>query len=104
MHFVLLGTHSPDICPTANARTRTLLLETAPLIPKVAEEAGVTIVSGPFVNREHTTVVIVEADSGEALDRFLLGSRLPQWNSIRIIPSLPMAEGIEEVEAQTTVF
>ena len=104
MHYVLLGVHSPDNCPTANTRTRELLLEVAPQIPKIAEKNGVKIVAGPYVNREHTTVVIVEASSGEDLDRFIVEARLPQWNSVRILPSLHMEEGIKEVQEMPAVF
>jgi hypothetical protein len=104
MHYVVLGIHNPEICPTANAKTRDLLLQTAPQIPKIAEASGVKIVAGPFANREHTTVLIVEAKSGEDLDSFLVESRLPQWNTVRVIPSLPMDEAMKEVEAQAPVF
>jgi uncharacterized protein with GYD domain len=48
----------------------------APQIPAMAEKHGVNIVAGPFVNREHTVVVVVETDRAEALDSFLVEARL----------------------------
>ena len=78
MHFVLLGVHSAEVCPTSNSTTRDLMLETAPEIPGIAERAGVKIVAGPYVNREHMTVVVLEADSAEAVDQFVLETRLHQ--------------------------
>jgi hypothetical protein len=104
MHYVLLGTHTAETCPMSNATTKALMIETAPQIPKIAEQAGVTLVSGPFVNREHTVVVIVEAAKSEDLDRFILESRLAQWNTIRILPSLPIDEGFKQVQASATIF
>jgi hypothetical protein len=104
VHYVLVGSHSPEICPTSNSKIRELLLQTGPNIPKIAEKAGVKIVAGPFVNREHTTVLIVEASSGEALDQFIVESRLPQWNSVRVLPSLPMEEGLKDITSQTAIF
>ncbi|MGH9920046.1 MAG: hypothetical protein ACRD6W_14420 [Nitrososphaerales archaeon] len=104
MNFVLLGTHGPEICPTSNKKVRELLLETAPQIPKIAERTGVKIVAGPYVSREHTTVIIVEAAKAEDLDRFIVESRLPQWNSVRVLPSLTMAEGLKDIQAQTPVY
>ncbi|HZT67105.1 MAG TPA: hypothetical protein VFA11_15055 [Acidimicrobiales bacterium] len=104
MHYVVLGAHSPEVCPTSNAKTRSLLLEMAPLIPKIAEQNSVTIVAGPFVNREHTTVVIVEAERAENLDEFLNQTRLAQWNRLHIIPSLHLSEGIRDVEAENSLF
>lgn len=104
MEYVIIGTHSAEVCPTSNARTRQLLKELAPQIPKIAEQAGVKIVAGPYVNREHVTVSVIEAANGEDLDRFIVESRLAQWNSIRVLPSISMAQGIGELEDQPVLF
>jgi hypothetical protein len=66
MHFVLLATHTPETCPTSNSTTRELLLKVAPKIPNIAENSGVRFVAGPFVNREHMIVVIVETGVSRA--------------------------------------
>jgi hypothetical protein len=104
MQFVILGVHSPEACPTANAKTRPLLVETGPQIPAIAEKHGVKILAGPLVNREHTTVVIVEANGGEDIDAFLWEARLPQWNTVRILPSHSMEEGMREIGSAPPLF
>lgn len=104
MHFVLLATHTPDSCPTCNSKTRELLLKIAPEMPSIAQKSGVRFVAGPFVNREHTVVLIAEADKSENVDRFLVESRIGHWNSVRILPSITLEEGIKEVQAQTPIF
>lgn len=104
MHYVIIATHSAEICPTSNAATRRLMEETAPDIPAMAEKHGVTMLAGPYVNREHITVAIVEAKTSEDLDAFLMGTRLPQWNSVRILPSVPLAEGIKEIQDIPAVY
>ena len=104
MHFVLLAEHAAEVCPTSNAKTRDLLLQTAQDIPKIAQRNGVTIVAGPLVNREHLVVVVVEGDRSEAIDRFLVESRLPQWNSVRILPSLSIEDGMKDVQESTPLF
>ncbi|HET6963456.1 MAG TPA: hypothetical protein VFH58_01705 [Acidimicrobiales bacterium] len=104
MDYVIIGTHSAEVCPTSNSRTRQLLQEMAPKIPKIAEQAGVKIIAGPYVNREHVTVSVIQAANGEDLDRFIVESRLAQWNSIRVLPSLSMAQGISELEDQPALF
>lgn len=38
MHFVVLGVHSAEVCPTSNAKSRALLMEMGPQIPKLAEQ------------------------------------------------------------------
>jgi hypothetical protein len=97
MQYVILGEHSPEVCPTSNAKTRALMFEVGPQIPKIAEQNSVTILAGPYANREHLTVAIVETDRPENLDAFLLGSRLPEWNKMRIIPSFPIEEGMRQI-------
>ncbi|WP_240509333.1 hypothetical protein [Streptomyces agglomeratus] len=104
MHFVLIATHTPEICPTSNATTRDLMLKTGPDVPNLAQKAGVEIVAGPFVNREHTIVAVVQSDKVENVDRFLMESRLPHWNRVRVLPSLTMEDALTEVEAQTPIF
>ena len=104
MHFVVLANHSPEICPTSNAKTKDLLLELAPQIPGIAQKHGVNIVAGPFFNREHLAVVIVETDRAEALDDFLVDSRLAQWNQVRILPSRSLQEGLMELQEGTSLF
>lgn len=104
MYFVILGEHGPDVCPTSNSKTRELLLEIAPQIPAIAEKNAVTMVSGPYVNREHLTVAVVEADRAEDLDRFLVESRLAQWNTVRVLPSLSMQDGLAELSEMPAVF
>ena len=104
MHYVVLAEHSAEACPTSNAKTKALLLEMAPKIPSIAQEHGVTIHAGPFVNREHVSVTIVETDRAEALDDFLVASRLHQWNRLRVLPSKPMHEGMSEIQSGTSLF
>ena len=104
MHFVLLAEHSAEVCPTSNSKTRDLMLQTAPEIPGIAERTGVKIVAGPYVNREHLTVTVVEADKADDVDRFLVETRLHQWNRVRVLPSLPIEEGIKDVQEGASLF
>jgi len=80
------------------------LSKVAPEIPNIAMKLGVKIVAGPFVSREHLSVVVVEADKIEAVDQFILQSGLEQWNSVRILPSNTMQDGMREIEKTKTIF
>jgi hypothetical protein len=104
VHYVVLGRHSAEVCPTSNSKTRELLAGIAPKMPEIAEKNRVKIVAGPFVNREHLTVTIAEADRAEDLDHFLLESRLAQWNSVQVLPSLTIQEGMAEFDEQPPMF
>ena len=88
----------------SNAKTRDLMLGLGPQIPGIAEGSGVTIVAGPYVNREHIVVSVVEAETADAVDRFIVDSKLGQWNSVRVLPSLPIEQGMQELQAQTPIF
>jgi uncharacterized protein with GYD domain len=81
-----------------------VLLEVAPQIPSIADKHGVNILAVPFANREHMVVVIVETERPEALDTFLVETRLSQWNQVRPLPSLPMKEAMRELEEATPLF
>jgi hypothetical protein len=104
MHYVVLGVHSAEVCPTSNAKSRDLLLQIAPEIPNIAQRTGVNIIAGPFANREHLTVTIVETDKAENLDAFIVESRLAQWNTVRIIPSFPIEQAMGELGSATMLF
>jgi uncharacterized protein with GYD domain len=104
MYYLLLAEHDADICPTSNATTRELSLQTGQDIPDIAKRHGVNLVSGPWVNREHVVVVVVEADRSEAVDRFIVESRLMEWNGIRILPSLAMEEGMKDIQESKSLF
>ena len=104
MHYVILASHSAEVCPTSNAKTKSVLLEVAPQIPVIADKHGVNIVAGPFANREHTIVVIAETDRSEALDTFLVETQLTQWNTVRILPSLPMEAAMREIQEGASLF
>jgi hypothetical protein len=104
VHFVIIANHTPEVCPTSNAKMKGLMLDLAPQIPSIAQKHGVNIVAGPFVNREHMAVVIVETDRADGLDDFLVDSRLAQWNQVHILPSRSLQEGMTEMQEGTSLF
>ncbi len=104
MLFVLLASHTAETCPTSNAKTRELMSKITPQIPELARSLGVKIVAGPLVNQEHLITIIVEADKAEAVDQFLNESRLGHWNSVRVLPSVTIAEGIKDLERHPAFY
>jgi hypothetical protein len=56
------------------------------------------------VNREHVIVAILEADTADAVDGFLVESRLAHWNTVRVLPSHSIQEGMEEIQSGTPLF
>ena len=60
--------------------------------------------AGPYVSNEHLVFSVVEADKADQVHQFLTESRLAQWNSVRVIPSLTMEEGMQQIREQTPIF
>ena len=46
--YVIIADHTPDICPSSNAKVRAYATERMGQIPKLAEEAGVRFEVGPL--------------------------------------------------------
>lgn len=103
MIFVVLASHNAEVCPTSNSKTRDLMMQNAQQMSAIAQRLGVKLIAGPFVNREHISVVIVES-TAEALDQFLVDSHLAQWNSVKVLPSVPIEEGLRQATEATMLF
>src|SRR5437870_13380665 len=104
MLFVLLADHTAETCPTSNSTTREILLKGGQEIPNMAKRLGVNIVTGPLGNREHLVVLVVESQSADAVDQFIVESGLQQWNRVRVIPSKTMQEGLQEISKLKPIF
>jgi hypothetical protein len=97
--YVLRLTHPPDQCPTANAKTRKILVEGASAIPELAEKLKIKFLAGPLIlGTEHDGIAVVEADSVETVQEFILQSGLVQWNSVRVSSARTLPEAIEEMK------
>jgi len=80
------------------------MMKAGPGIPDIANKLGVKIVAGPFVSREHLSVVVVESEKAESVDEFIVQSGLEQWNSVRVLPSKTIQDGMREVEKAKPIY
>ena len=97
--YVVRLTHPPDQCPTANAKTRKMMVEGASAFPQLAEKLKIKFVAGPLVlGMEHDGIAVVEADSVETVQEFVLQSGLVQWNSVRVSQAMSIQEAIQSME------
>ena len=92
--YVILADHSPDICPSSNARTRARAVEgLGQNLPKLSEKHAVTFLTGPLhLDPGHRTVSVVEAPSVEAVAELVYESGLSQWNTVEVCPTTPVPE------------
>ena len=80
------------------------MMKAAPEIPTIANKVGVKIVAGPYVSREHLSVVVVESERAESVDEFILQSGLEKWNSVRVLPSKTIQDGMREMQNAKPIY
>jgi hypothetical protein len=104
--YVILADHSPDICPSANAKSRARALEgMGELLPKLAPQAGVQFEVGPLhLDPGHRTIAVVEAPSVEAVAQLVYDIGFSQWNTVEVCPVRPVQELIERIDDFPIVF
>jgi hypothetical protein len=102
--FALIAEHPPDLCPTANAKTREMLKEGASQIPQLAEQLGVDIGTLRIFGPDHIILAVVEADDIDSVRNFALQSRLMQWNTVRIHATYSIEEAVAMIDEVEAIF
>jgi hypothetical protein len=104
--YVILADHSADICPSSNARSRARAQEgMGQLLPKLAQEAGVTFQTGPLhLDPGHRSISVVDAPNIETVTKLVFDVGLSQWNTVEVAPVTPVAELMADLERFPIVF
>ena len=102
--FAVIAKHPPDLCPTSNARTRQMLREGAGQIPQLAEQLGVDIVTLRIFGPDHILLAIVDANDIEAVRKFILQSRLIQWNTTEVHATYSIEEALAKSDELEAIF
>jgi hypothetical protein len=104
--YVILADHSPEVCPSSNARSRSRAVEgLGQALPKLAEEAGITFLIGPLhLDPGHRTVAVVEAPSVEVVAALVYDTGLSQWNTVEVCPTTPVSELMADLSRFPIVF
>jgi hypothetical protein len=72
MQFVINARHSPDLCPTANAKIRQLLKQSAQEMPEIAKRLGVKVITVNVYGPDHEVLAVVEANGIEPVRDFAM--------------------------------
>ena len=104
--YVLLADHSPETCPTANARVRARAIEgMTQLLPKMARERGVTFQAGPLhLDPAHRMIAVLEAPSVEVVTQLVFDIGLSQWNTVEVWPATPTSERMGNMDDFPVVY
>jgi len=104
MQFVMIAQHSPELCPTSNAKIRQIMRQGAKALPDVARKLGVQIVTLNVFGPDHIVLAVVEAKEIEAVRDFTFQSGLIQWNTIRVHPTYTLEEALAKADTLPTIF
>jgi hypothetical protein len=104
VQFVIIARHSPELCPTSNAKIRQIMKQGAKEIPDVAKRLGVKIITVNVYGPDHEILAVVEANGIEPVREFLMQSRLVQWNTTAIHATWSLEEALEKADALPTIF
>lgn len=88
--FVAQHRHSPEDCPAGPGRGELLLSR---ISTAAAARYGVTIEAEAFIGARHVLLLVVEAASQEAVERFL--AVLPGPGDLLVLPALTAEEAVE---------
>jgi Domain of unknown function (DUF3303) len=98
MQYLIVGQHPPDLCPSANAKIRTLAQEGAQEIP------GVKLLATYVPMNNHMVFAAVEADDMSSVREFAFQARLGQWNTIDIYQTATLEEALTKVNELPTIY
>ena len=106
-HYALLADHSPDLCPSSNAKVRARSLEglNPENADRVAESLGMKTLFGPLhLDPSHRTLAIFEAPTIEAVNKWVIETGLFQWNTVEVSAVTSIEEMMPIVMSQPIVF
>jgi len=96
--YVLRLIHASDQCPTSNSKIRERVQQGSPEMPKLAQKLGVKFTAGPYVlGAEHETIAVMEAESVEVIEDFLMQSGLIQWNIVKVSPAKLLQDALQDL-------
>jgi len=102
--FAVIAEHPPELCITSNAKTRQMLKEGAPLIPQLAEQLGLNIITMRVFGPDHILLAVIEADDIDSVREFMFQSRLIQWNTTKISATYSVEEAIAKADDMEAIF
>ncbi len=104
MQFVIVARHSPENCPSSNAKIRELMKQGAGEVPNIAKKLGVKIITLNVFGPDHEILAVVEANGIDPVRDFAFESRLAQWNTVNIHATWTMEEAMARVADLPTIF
>ena len=104
MQYVIKGVHPPQLCPSANAQIRELVVQGMPQLPALAQSNGLDIITVNIYGPDHEILIVVESKDIESVREFTRVSGLYQWNTVSINATFTPEEAIKSLEGMEPIF
>jgi len=104
MQYVMIATHTPELCPTSNGKIREIMRQGAKALPGIAKRLGIDIVTLNVFGPDHIVLAVVEAKDIEAVRDFTFESGLIQWNTIKIHPTYKLEDALARADKMQAIF
>jgi hypothetical protein len=103
MDFVVIADHTPDACPSSNAKIRKLMKEAAGKLPALAKSLGVepVFMGAPMI--DHKLFFVFRAPNYESVRNFVMKSGLVQTQTSHIYPTLSIEDALKTAEELTPI-
>ncbi len=104
MDFVVIADHSPDLCPSSNAKVRKQLTEGFPQLPSLAKKLGVEVTFMGIPMVDHKIFMVAKAPNFEAVRSLITESGIIQTNTVHIYPTVSFDEAMIAVGKLLPMF
>ena len=105
--YVLIADHTPDLCPSSNAKVRARALEglNPDNVEAVGQPLGLKILFGPLhLDPSHRTLAVIDAPAIEAVNKWVIATGMFQWNTVEVSAVTPIEEMMPIIMSQPIVF
>src|ERR671933_2791098 len=82
--YIAIGTHSPSQCPGANSQMGELFQRLMADAPAIGSRHSVRLADIQHLGPSHQLLYTFEADSADALNEYLLQSRLAEVQDVKV--------------------
>lgn len=104
MQFVIVAEHSPELCPSSNAKIREMMKQGAKELPDLAKKLGVKVITLNVFGPDHVVLAVVETGDIGTVREFVFQSRLSQWNTVKVNATWSLEEALARIESVPAIF
>ena len=104
MQYVIKSVHPPQLCPSANAKIREMVVQGMPQLPALAESLGLGVITINIYGGDHELLMVVESKDIESVREFTRVSGLYQWNTVNVSATYGPEEAMKSLEGMDPIF